>query len=438
MRGKNIFKNSYYTHFDIKKHYKNYEKLIKNPLWVKSHGFYPFIHFEIVFNKYCFNDELGKKEKRSKVRDIYKSSHIDKFIYQYYGSKVNEQYNKIAKEKGINKVSKAYRNNLQGKCNIHFSKEALEFIVKCEEAFIFIGDFTKFFDNLDHEYLKEKLQEVLNVEKLTDDHYALFKNITKFTYVEYNTIKSYKNYSDKEIKELTKIFETKEFQQFKKDNLFKNRNKYGIPQGSSISAVYSNVYMIDFDKKINNYATSRGGMYRRYCDDIIVIIPASKYEINRNKHLEYVEDIDSIRKSIPRLDLNLEKTESFFYSKTSNKKLIDLKGSKSSLNYLGFSFDGEFVRIREKSLFKYYSRAYKKVKTVKNHVDKDDEIAIKKSLYKLYTHLGDKRYGSSYGNFITYARRAKEIFDRSDYLENKIHNQIKRHWHKINRALKQE
>ena len=38
-------------------------------------------------------------------------------------------------------------------------------------------------------------------------------------------------------------------------------------------------------------------------------------------------------------------------------------------------------------------------------------------------------------NFITYARRAEEVFNESDILENKIHNQIKRHWNNINKRL---
>lgn len=436
MKKKVVFKNSYYTHLDKKKNYQKYEHLIKKSSWVKSHGFYPFIHFKIVFKKYVFDRESEKKIKKEKVRDIYKSAHIDRFIYQYYGDLLNEKYNKVAKEICIDKVSKAYRNNLTGRCNIHFAKEALEFIVKCKEAFILIGDFTSFFDKLDHAYLKEKLMQVLKVEQLPDDQYTLYKNIIKFTYLEYEDIKAYKGCNDKDLKDLTKIFDTKELQTFKKEHLHKNKNDYGIPQGSSISAIYSNVYMIDFDKKIHDYVTSKKGMYRRYCDDIIIIIPTTKNEIDDKIYLRYVEDIDSIRRGVPRLDLNLEKTEIFYYNSNHEEKLKDLKNNKKSFSYLGFSFDGEFVRIREKSLFKYYCRAYKKVKTVINHKSQKDEYTIKKSLYKLYTHLGDKKFSKDYGNFITYARRSKEVFDSSEVLENKIHDQVKRHWKKINTRLK--
>ena len=38
-----------------------------------------------------------------------------------------------------------------------------------------IGDFTKFFDMLDHDYLKGQWCSLLQVERLPKDHYAVFK-----------------------------------------------------------------------------------------------------------------------------------------------------------------------------------------------------------------------------------------------------------------------
>lgn len=44
-----------------------------------------------------------------------------------------------------------------------------------------IGDFTNFFDNLDHQYLKQQWCSLLQVSQLPADHYAVFKNITKYS-----------------------------------------------------------------------------------------------------------------------------------------------------------------------------------------------------------------------------------------------------------------
>lgn len=436
MTKKNIFKNKFYTHLDMKKRYENYLKCISNPKRIESHGFYPFIHYKIVFDKYSVNEETGEKFIKNKERNIFYSSHIDRFIYQYYGDKINDVYNKISIEKGIGKVATAYRNNLFGKCNIHFAKEALEFIVKSQKAFIFVGDFTGFFDNLEHEYLKEKLKEVLEVHRLDNDYFAVFKNITKFTYVEREDIEKVKGKENKEFRKESKYFDTKEFREFKKEYLKRNDNNYGIPQGSSISSVFSNIYMIEFDKKLNDYVTSNRGMYRRYCDDLIIIIPMEENEIDQGVYDKHIEIIDQIRGCIPRLTLNLNKTEQFYYNKDSDQKLVNLKEGKHILDYLGFSFDGEFVRIREKSLFKYYCRAYKKIRSFKRSKGEINEHAIKKSLFRLYTHLGDKKYNTkAYGNFLTYARKSEEIFCESKYLNSKINSQVKRHWNKISKKL---
>jgi len=45
----------------------------------------------------------------------------------------------------------------------------------------------------------------------------------------------------------------------------------GIPQGSPMSAVLSNIYMIDFDKRLNQLAIQKGFLYKRYCDDILIV-----------------------------------------------------------------------------------------------------------------------------------------------------------------------
>ena len=55
--------------------------------------------------------------------------------------------------------------------------------------------------------------------------------------------------------------------------IVKNPNSYGIPQGSPISALLANVYMLDIDKKIYEIVTGHNGMYMRYSDDFIIILP---------------------------------------------------------------------------------------------------------------------------------------------------------------------
>lgn len=430
--SKQIYKDKFYTHLDVKKHHTNYQVRVQNIRWVSRHGFYPFIHFQLNYDKYT-NDANGEKYIKEKTRDIYYAAHIDRFIYEYYGNRLNNKYNKYMKANGISRVSTAYRNCTPGKCNIDFAKEVFEFIVKSKSAYVFIGDFSKFFDKLDHRYLKEKIKCVTGEKALDEADYAIYKNITKFTYIEADDIEAEKGHLRKDMRKWDKYFETDEFHEFKKKFLRKNDKDFQIPQGSSISAVYANVYMIDFDKKISDYVTSNKGIYRRYCDDIIIVIPMTHNDIKNGKNEKIKKFIFNVRDSIPNLELNEDKTEHFFYDNGTIEKLM---GESSLINYLGFTFDGKVVRIREKSLFKFYCRAYRKIKIVNAMTKEKAFNAGRKAVYRLYTHLGARKYAKDHGNFLTYAYKADEIFSQSSLLESNIRNQVKRHWYRIDHRLK--
>lgn len=428
------YADKFYTHFDLKKKYLNYERKVKDPCFVASHDFFPFIHFQLKHKKFKLNHQSGKKEVVPKTRNIKYAAHIDRFIYQYYGDLVNCFYNKTAKKYGINRVATAYRNNFTGKNNIHFAKEVFEFIAKQENAYIFLGDFSNFFDNLEHAYLKGRLKDVLGVEKLSDDHYAVFKNVTKYSYIYLTDIVNYKKITMKKLKKTNEqsYFNTQDFQMAKKRYLLKNKDAFGIPQGSSISSVYSNVYMLEFDRVVNTYVTARKGLYRRYCDDFVIVIPGS------NK--EHVDFIIKETKKIPKLDIQPTKTEQFLYDSKLEKRITGLNTNQHHINYLGFYFDGNIVKIRDKSLFKYYSRAYKKAKVVLRTGDELQKKIILRKLYKLYTYLGDNprknKKKDKYGNFLSYARKAHIAFSESSLIESDINKQVKRHWKKLSTILK--
>lgn len=429
-----VFKDKGYTHFDLRTHYTDYQDKVSNLQWVEKHSFYPFIHCQL--DKSKFTDEKILKEKH---REIYYSSHIDSYIYQYYGSELNDLYNNYAKQAGINKVAIAYRNCWKGKCNIHFAKEVFEFIAKQKVAYIFVADLTNFFDTLDYKYLKQQIKKVMGVSSLDDAHYAIYKSLTNFAYVDYEDIEKVKNERRKELKNEERFFSAEEFRKNRVDLVKTNQKQKGIPQGSSISSVYANAYMIDFDRELNSYVTIRGGLYRRYCDDIILVVPVTddKKEICNNIYNFVME----LRNRVPNLDINEEKTEQYII-KDGTIYLKDIS-KKAEVSYLGFEFDGKQVRIRDKSVFKYYCRAYRKVDQINEYFDENkmlEYIAGKKAIYNGYTHLFSKkrvkRKNAIYGNFITYAYRADSIFSKSDVLESRIKRQMRRHWKKVDGRLK--
>lgn len=156
-------------------------------------------------------------------------------------------------------------------------------------------------------------------------------------------------------------------------------------------------------------------------------------DVKSGRSEDIAEIIYRIRDNIPNLELNEDKTEHFFYNNGSIEKI---KGQSNFINYLGFTFDGKTVRIRDKSLFKFYCRAYRKINKVNENTDERSFNAGKKAIYHSYTHLGASKFSKDHGNFLTYAYKADEIFSQSEVLVSEIRNQVKKHWYKINSKLK--
>jgi hypothetical protein len=222
-----------------------------------------------------------------KDRHIYYASHLDRYVYQWYARLTSDAYESYTKANAFDAAPIAYR-SIESKTNIHFAKEAFDFIRKQEDSFVFISDFQKFFDNLDHALLKEKLKKVFGVRELPDDHYHVYRNMTKFRYFDLSDIAKILGTTKELLRHRTRkpdrLLSSAAMRSMKKEYLKSNDNKrddgiVGIPQGSPISAVYANVYMIDFDKELLNFALSLNGFYRRYSDDIICAVP---FHVNTN------------------------------------------------------------------------------------------------------------------------------------------------------------
>lgn len=426
MKKRKVYKNKGYTHFDTRKpEYWKYINNIKNPEWIGRHAFYPFIHYQEERNK--FN---GEKIIPKSPRDIRYSSHIDRYIYEYYNDILSKKYNKYAKQLGINQAAIAYRTNLN-KSNIHFSSDVFKFLNKQENAFIIVSDFSNFFDSLDHQYLKDRLKEILKVDTLPSDYYKVFRSITKYSYIEYNDILNELGLKHKELTKLHKerLFDIEQFRKFKKGKVHINLESYGMVQGSAISSVMSNIYMIKFDKLVNDLVTSNNGIYRRYSDDIIIIIP------NIDKAKELYNKVMSIKDKIPNLVMSPEKTSCFIKRKDSITSIDIVKNKvlkeNAIINYLGFSYDGKFVKIREKTVSKYYRKMYARIKTINKWTVKTGRNIGRKKLYKQYSYLGKKTKNVKKGNFLTYDDRAQKEYGEL----GKINDQVKNSWNKMSKRL---
>ena len=411
-----------YAHFDLRVSLSmpSIRKYVMDRTKIVTHSFYPFIHFEKKNSRY------GKKGPK-KPRELYYCSHLDRCVYQRYAFLLNYQYNIWACKNNIDDVAIAYRDSL-GKNNIDFAKDAFDAIRSFPQCFILVGDFTNFFDNLEHQYLKKMMCEVLGVERLPQDYFSVFKNITRFSSWDWKDIvkAAGENIAERGVRKKINSKETvltkEQFQKNKKD-IKKNISGVGVPQGSPISAVLSNIYMIKFDKDIKRYVTSKGGIYMRYSDDFIIVLPYERdAEIAdfTSYIFSYVESMKGL------IDLQKEKTSCYTYK----DEAIYEGDQPSSINYLGFLFDGKNIRIRPRAITKYYYRMRRKANTIgrSNWTSSKGRRISAKELYSIYSRNDEKQ------TFIDYARKAKGILKLNDQEANAL---IKHHKRKIAMAIKE-
>ena len=431
-----------YAHFDRRTDIAKKRDYILDPEKVKHHGFYPFIHYKQKQTK--FNKETGKKVKE---RDICYAAHVDRCIYQYYSFLLNELYNERVARDGLSQVAVAYRTDL-GQCNIDFAKRAIQFIRSNSPCYVMIGDFTGFFDNLDHMNLKHQWCSLLGEPQLPEDHYQVFKSITRYSYWELSDLLKLNHLEDtragrRALNSKPCVLTPEEFKtNSNRQHIQKNQNSFGIPQGSPISGLLANVYMLEVDKEVHELVSASNGFYMRYSDDFMVVIPDTG-----DRARQILRDIVDIFNGIQGLTLEPEKTQYFRFENNELENCgclfgVPLEGRKRFINFLGFTFDGKRVSVRAKTIGKYYRRMYKKVKTIRRSggYTRSGKHISRRNLYGLYSERGargcaikrkDGTMAYHSGNFLSYIQRAKKAFGKGELIER----DTRRHMQKIGKAL---
>jgi hypothetical protein len=489
-KKKDWFKLKRYPHIGLQLEQKDrnwIEPYVKNKEAVATHAFYPFIHRQLKVRRFRKKINLDGtrsklREPSEKKREIYFSNHIDSNIFSYYAEILSQGYENTINKFGISNCVTAYRkikfDSLRNKCNIDFANDVFNFIKDHDNDLVAITfDIKSFFDNLNHKHLKKNWKTVIKSgTDLPPDHYNIFRNITKFSYIEEaDLFKEFKEqiiverqprtFKEIKIKKKNYLRNKRAVAYCSKENISRLRNKglikankysyeggakislrnKGIPQGSPISATLANIYMLDFDKKAHELLTGFGGLYQRYSDDMVAICPI-KYEEKVIDHfLKYIKDCD--------LEIQTSKTQVFYFKYNNdikrhqcNEKNLKTNNLQNNtlFEYLGFQFDGYYVLMKNSSLSNYYRKMKKSFArsgfyTYHNNTATKGQV-FKSRLYKRFTHVGAERrriyqrhpkksnlfilsHKFDWGNFITYARLAIKTMP-----DNKIDGQIKRHW----------
>ena len=347
------FKVRSYLHFDlpIGRSKKDYIKsLVESPGSVSKHSFYPFITHKAVKYKTITKDTGRKALDKSGRRPLSRAAHKDAHIYSYYAKKLGVLYEDQLKKENISENVLAFRKltNSQGqsKCNIHLADDAFEKIKEVGDCEVYAFDVKQFFDSLNHQVLKICWANLIGASYLPRDHFSIYKSLAPYAFVYEDDI--FKKFPKKKgqhrvctpIQFRTEIRGGKDKTSHGDEGRLLKIGDKGIPQGSPISSILANIYMLDFDKELNKKIQSYGGSYYRYCDDILCIIP-----LGANVQLEGFIEVELEKLS---LVLNQSKTEKRKFL-VHNGKLI----SDKPIQYLGFMFDGERKYIRVSSISRY-------------------------------------------------------------------------------------
>lgn len=465
-----VFEPKKYIHFDhpieFTKKQSEIQKLFTTKHAIAKHNFLPLIKIVTKTPRYKYQDDLRKYDLETKERPISFASHLDTFIYGFYSFALNKKYQGYIRQEGFSDCVLAYRTDLDGKCNIQFAKEVFDSIRQKGPCTALALDIKGYFDSIDHAKLKEKWSQILG-NRLEEDDYAIFRSLTKYSYVKQTSLLKHfslkikgkkvkkpvsyavlldgKSLSEKlnKVREANLIVTNKTHRKTGAKNEY-----YGIPQGSALSALLSNIYLVDFDKFMFELGQKMGFIYRRYCDDILIVCNTpDAYTIQKiaiekiskeyfltiqDQKVEIIEFCKNSKNQIRAFNLRKIAAELPSQLNSSNEQLY-----YKPLQYLGFEFTGQKILIRNSSISRYFrkmrARIVKSIGMAYGASGYSDRV-FKEQIFYRYTHLGKR-------NFLHYAYQASQKSYKvkkglKDGLNSPaIKSQLSRHFSVIQKSL---
>lgn len=437
----------HYPHFDAPITLREIRRLVTNPERVAANSFYPFFLYEESWQPYRSTD-AAKPDK--KTRPIRYGARRDAYIFAFYRRKLSRLYEARLHEMGIEDCPIAYRQVLKprrggGKCNIDFAKDAFDEIDRLGDCVAVALDIKGYFENLDHGRIKRIWCDLLGVEKLPPDHYAVFKNITKYSFVDQRSVYSRLGYFGMRernghmipgflipFRDMPKqLCSNGDFRakicggdpKHGPSLVQKNLVRHGVPQGAPISDLIANFYLLEFDRVFAKYARARGGRYMRYSDDILLILPGGGQEASAAIDFATSE----MQKHGPELRIKDTKTCVAQFQRVpgglqfQHLKQTPDEPAKNGFEYLGFRYDGRRVYVRDSTISRFYGKVAGAAKRDgRQHVEKNPTLDVQALIYDFNFPLFSQRFSkvkksnltSDYRSwtFYSYLKRSAQAF----------------------------
>ncbi|MBX4975175.1 hypothetical protein HJB73_17235 [Rhizobium lentis] len=352
-----------YIHFDRNVSPHQLARIANSPTEVAKNPFLPLLLFHEEWAKFRRD---GARTRKS--RPIRFASRRDAAIFARYRAKLSPLYERQLRKRGIEDVPVAYRRLPKAgggnKCNIEIARDIFSFIKQCDGCYVTVVDIKSYFESLEHSRIKA-VWEMLIGRDLPPDHLAVFRAVTKYSVVDidllFNRLQMYKkgdgaNRTEKRKRKID-VLRTSGFKQICEPTEFRsivsgkgagqasliqnNGFDFGIPQGTPLSDLIANFYLIEFDEEMNSWSKALGGLYRRYSDDIVIILPTGGAPDPMAAKERLQSAIKNYGKQLRIQDKKVAVCE--FSSAQTGLSFAHLygKASRNGLEYLGFEFDGQ-------------------------------------------------------------------------------------------------
>jgi len=238
-------------------------------------------------------------------------------------------------------------------------------------------DISSYFDNLDHQLILARLQEVLPLDSPIVSLYWSYVKAPRVV-----------------------------------DGQVLPRER-GVPLGSILANCLSNLYLTPLDIRIKE----EGHTYLRYCDDIIVFAESQA---------EAEEAREAIAHTVDRLGLTL------------NTRKSSLLPPGGRFSYLGYDFDGQRVRIGARAVYKFKARirtatSRKSSKRLTGSALRTDEG--KAILRQVIAQLNNEVRGDTPRNWARYFSRCDfdDQFRELDFwIRDRVRSAVTKRWNKGN------
>lgn len=413
------FRGRSYNHLDYPLNFEAASKIVSDPSQIAKRQFLPLVGYTDERRRYRTDNadrsiprRLRPTKTSVKKREIRYAAHGDAAVYQYYASLISDLYENFLLESELNNSIIGYRSGKGS--NVDMAAEAFSEIVARGNVTALCFDVEDFFPSIRHGDLKAGLIRLIGGGELPADWYQVYRSLVCYAWIEIKDLAELEGFDLKSPPfPLVKNINASLDRCRSAGLIYRNGNKFGIPQGTPFSAIAANVAMIAFDLDVKKYIDSIGGLYRRYSDDILLLVSPA----DENASKKALTDA-ALRHG---LTISAEKTEISHFQKVAVGQATD-----RPISYLGFCFDGQKTYLRPSTLSRYYRRmTYATRGAARGAGKKGRPVSetFKRSLYKDFTHLGRR-------NFYSYSKRADGTLPKSI-----VKKQLRRHFTVLLRKL---